>query len=157
MANRLVKVRQVSNATNTSECGTAFAQISVLPINGLTDGVGVCIDRSENIYVSDVARHVIFKYRRGSTASQVFAGTIDVAGYADGVGTAAKFNQPKSMCVDRRGTLWVIDSGNNLVRRVDENGNVTTVASIPAEVAGDVPGHIAVGASEEIFLTDNTP
>jgi len=157
MANRLVKVRQVSNATNTSECGTAFAQISVLPINGLTDGVGVCIDRSENIDVSDVARHVIFKYRRGSTASQVFAGTIDVAGYADGVGTAAKFNQPKSMCVDRRGTLWVVDSGNKVIRRVTENGVVYTVAQIPAEVLGDTPGQIAVDDGENIFLIDNTP
>jgi sugar lactone lactonase YvrE len=61
------------------------------------------------------------------------------------------------MCVDRRGTLWVVDSGNKVIRRVTENGVVYTVAQIPAEVLGDTPGQIAVDDGENIFLIDNTP
>lgn len=156
MANRLVRVRPVSSVNDTSECGISFAQITVQPINGLSDGSAVCVDRSENVYVSDVSNHVIFKYRRGGT-SRVFAGTYGVSGYADGIGTSAKFNKPSSMCVDRRGNLWVVDSGNSLIRRVTEDGVVYTVASIPAEVLLDAPGQIAVDDSENIFLVDNTP
>ena len=43
------------------------------------------------------------------------------------------------------------------VGRVDENGTVFTVADIPAEAGGDVPGHIAVGVAETIFMIENTP
>jgi sugar lactone lactonase YvrE len=123
----------------------------------MSDGAGVAIDDSDNIYVSDADRHVIFKIRHGSDTSVVFAGRLDTPGNTDGRGTNARFNTPKAICVDRRGTLWVIDSGNDLVRRVDENGNVYTVADVPTEAGGDVPGHIAVNNAETIFLIDNTP
>ena len=156
MANRLVRVRPVSQTNDTSECGISFAQITPQPINGLVDGSAVCVDRSENIYVTDVDKHVIFKYRRGQS-SQVFAGTYGTSGYADGTGTAAKFNRPTGMCVDRRGNLWVVDTGNKLIRKVTENAEVYTVAEIPPEVVGDEPGQIAVDDSETIFLIDNTP
>jgi streptogramin lyase len=157
MANKLIRLRPVSASTNTPDAGEGRTQKQKININGLSDAAGVAVDISDNIYVADADRHVIFKVRNGSNTSFVIAGKLDTPGYADGRGDNARFNTPKAITVDRRGTIWVIDSGNNLVRRVDENGNVSTVASIPAEVVGDIPGHIAVGASEEIFITDNTP
>lgn len=156
MANRLIKLRPVSVATSTPEAGDGSAQQVVIPITGLTDGAGVVIDRSENIYVSDYDRHVIFKYRRGSSASSIFIGALDTSGDTNGQGTSARLNKPGAMAIDRRGTIWLIDSGNAKVKRIDENGNVFTVAAIPAEVGGDTPGHIAVDDAENIFLIDNS-
>lgn len=157
MANKLIMLRPVSAATNTPDAGAGRTQKQRIPITGLSDGAGVAIDMSENIYVSDADRHVIFKVKKGSSTSVVHAGMLDTPGNADGQGSAARFNSPKAMAADRRGTLWVVDSGNGLIRRVDEAGRVYTVASIPAEVAGDEPGQIAVDAAENIFLIDNTP
>jgi sugar lactone lactonase YvrE len=157
MANKLIKLRPVSSSTNTPDAGIGRTQKQRIDITGLSDGAGVAVDASDNIYVSDADRHVIFKIRNGSSTSSVHAGLLDTPGNADGQGTAARFNTPKAICVDRRGTLWVIDSGNNLIRRVDENGNVYTVADTPIEAGGDVPGQIAVNNAETIYLIDNTP
>ena len=156
MPNKLIRLRPISASTNTPDAGMAGAQRFVIPINGLTDGAGVAVDRGEIVYVSDASKHVIFKYRYGAPASQIFAGAYGVSGTADGQGSAARFNTPTYMCVDRAGRLWVIDSGNSLVRRVDENARVYTVAAIPPTLAGDLIGGIAVDDSENIFLVDNS-
>lgn len=154
-ANKLVKLRPISAATSTPDAGTAAAQQNVLPVTGLTDGSGIAIDASENIYIVDCDLHVIFKYRRGEATSKVFAGASGQAGLADGQGSAARFSAPTHVACDRRGTLWVVDSGNNRVRRIDENGNVYTVCTIPAEVGGDRVGGICVDSGDNIYLLTN--
>ena len=155
MPNRVVRLTPVSGATSTPDAGFAFNQINVQPINGLVDGSGLVIDRSENIYVADYAKHVIFKYRRGDTASQIFAGAYGVSGLADGQGSDARFNGPTAMAVDNSGNLYVIDSGNARIRRVDPNGRVFTIAAIPAAAIEEANG-IAVDSSGNIYFVDTT-
>jgi sugar lactone lactonase YvrE len=153
MANRLVRLTPVTAATSTPDAGAAFNKTNVQPILGLTDGAGVCIDKSENIYVSDYANHVIYRYRRGDTQSYIFAGAYGQSGNLDGAYSAARFNQPSSICVDNSGNIYLIDSGNNAVRRIDQNANVTTVASIPS--ASGQTGGIAVDASGNVYYMDS--
>ena len=153
MANRLVRLRPVSAATSTEVTGQE--QQLQLPVNGLVDGAGVAVDRSEHIYICDYEKHVIFRYRRGDTTSKIFVGAYGTSGDVDGQGAAARFNQPSHLCVDRSGVLWVVDSGNNKIKRVDMNGNVYTVAAIPA-VGADQIGGIAVDDSGTIYLVDNS-
>lgn len=57
-----------------------------------------------------------------------FAGTGGVAGYMDGAGTGALFNNPEGIAVDSKGNVFVADSYNDLVREISPTGNVTTVA-----------------------------
>lgn len=155
MANRLVRITPVTAATSTPDAGNAFNKINVQPITGLADGAGVCVDMSENIYVTDYTKHVIYRYRRGDSASKIFAGAYNQSGSADGAYSVARFNQPSAICCDKSGNLYVVDAGNALIRRIDQNANVYTVASIPA--ASGQPGDIAVDASGNIFYIDSTP
>lgn len=156
MANRLVRIRQVSSGTSTPDAGDGRAQTVVHPVTGMTDGAGICVDRSENIYICDADQHVIFRVRRGE-ASKIFAGTYGVSGSDDGQAGSATFNKPTAIACDPRGFLYVVDTGNALIRRIDDNANVYTVAAIPAEALGDEPGGIAVDSGGNIFLIDNTP
>lgn len=159
MSNRLVRISPLSITNNTSDSGAAFNQINVQPISGpgITGGVGdlagVAIDMSETLYVTDYTKHCVYKIRKGDSTAYVFAGTYNVSGNADGSPGTGKMNGPFGIAVDNSGFLWVIDVGNAKLRRVDQNGRMFTVASIPV-LAGQ-PGQITVDASGNVFYIDN--
>ena len=48
------------------------------------------------------------------------------AGFVDGVGTVAKFNNPYGISVDSTGNAWVADYGNQIIRRINTAGRVHT-------------------------------
>ena len=62
------------------------------------------------------------------------AGQAGVAGYTNGLGVQAKFRLPNSLVVDTSSgsaIVYVADTGNQSIRRIDSNGLVTTVAGMP--------------------------
>lgn len=66
-----------------------------------------------------------------SFAQQVTTLAGSVFGFDDGAATAAKFSTPTGICTVNNGTtidLYVVDSENNRIRKVDADGNVTTIA-----------------------------
>lgn len=120
---------------------TAQAQL-VLTVAGVLDSVGaingptslatfnnphgIAVDPAGNIYVADRFGHKIRKITPGGTVSTL-AGSGQV-GAADGVGINATFHEPWGLCVDSTGVVYVADTRNNLIRKIDQSGTVTTVA-----------------------------
>lgn len=150
MSNRLIRLRQISASTSTQvQFG---AQQNQIPVNGLADGAGVAVDPSGTIYVADPSQHIIFKVRWGYD-SQILAGSTGNSGLADGQGSDARFNQPMHMACDNTGNIYVIDAGNERIRRITPNGNVTTIAAIPG-IGADKIGGIAVDDSGHIFFIE---
>ncbi len=49
-------------------------------------------------------------------------------GYRDGLGADAQFRYPSDVAADANGTVYVADTGNDRIRRITPDGNVTTVA-----------------------------
>ena len=84
------------------------------------------------LYVSDEANHVIRVIDPGPGGQvQTLAGT-GQAGSADGALDQASFNQPQGIILDNRGALWVVDSANHTIRRIDlVAGQVETIAGSP--------------------------
>jgi len=149
MADKVKWLRPVSAGTSTEP--DMPQKTVVANFTTLNNAAGIAIDNSRNIFVSDSARHVILKYRFGSKdAPAVYAGAYDQAGLVDGQATAARFDSPGAIAVDPSGVLWVIDVGNNRIRRIDANANVWTVAATTA-AAGDP---IAVDTSGKIFFVE---
>ena len=58
-----------------------------------------------------------------------------------GPATAASLNEPKGLCVDSQGHLYIADSENHVIRRIDRTtGVITTVAGIgPVGTMAQVP------------------
>jgi sugar lactone lactonase YvrE len=146
--NKIIKIRQISHSTNNAESGSGFPDKVIIPVTGLVNGFGIAC-RGEVLYVSDPNQHIIFKIYRGQ-ASRIFAGATGLTGTADGQGSSARFNTPQAICLDAAGFLWVVDTGNHLIRKISENGNVYTVAS----TSGITPAGIAVDEAGNIFLVD---
>ena len=57
-----------------------------------------------------------------------YAGTAGVNGNADGTGTAASFYRPQQIALDSSGNLYVADSNNRTIRKIDSSAVVTTLA-----------------------------
>lgn len=83
---------------------------------------------SSNLYIADAMNHCIRQLTPGGTPSSngvssyivsTMAGT-GVAGYADGVGSVAQFNNPSGIVVDAQGNVYVADTGNNRIRMISQ-------------------------------------
>lgn len=147
----LYRIRPISQSTSTPEAGAGRSQINPVTIATLGQGSGVAIGPDEIVYISDSTNHVIHKHRRGGTTS-VFVGSSGSAGFADGQGTNARLNTPGDLFVDRSGYLWFIDAGNSLLRRVDHNANVSSVAELPSALNLSNPVSITIDDSGNIFV-----
>jgi sugar lactone lactonase YvrE len=86
----------------------------------------VVVDASGNIFVTEFNNHTVRKITPGGTVS-TFAGN-GTAGWQDGVGTAARFNQPGGMAIDPSGNLYVTEYTGQRIRKITPNGLVTTIA-----------------------------
>jgi RHS repeat-associated protein len=86
----------------------------------------VAVGMDDTLYVADAGNHSI---RRVSVAGTVttLAGN-GTAGFADGAGSAARFNNPQGVAVDATGMVYVADTDNHCIRRVAADGTVTTLA-----------------------------
>jgi sugar lactone lactonase YvrE len=108
--------------------------------SGSNDGTGsaarfydvndVTVDPAGNIYVADSANHLI---RRVTPAGVVttFAGSAGQAGTSNGTGSAARFNRPEGITLDKVGNLFVLEMSSEIIRKITPARVVTTVGGVP--------------------------
>ena len=95
---------------------------------------------SNTFYVTDAGNHVIRKIDAAGNVTTL-AGTGE-PGFQNGTTSQAQFYRPTNVvCCAVGGYAYIADSGNNMIRRVDVNGNVTTFAG--ATTPGLVNGSLA--------------
>ena len=92
-----------------------------------------------------------------------FAGTVDSVGATDGI-EAATFNNPHGIAISPNGIIYICDRFNHTIRKININGDVTTLAGHPG-ISGDTNGQgndarfyepwgICVDQNENVFITD---
>ena len=108
--------------------------------SGADDGVGttallntprgLALDASGNLYVCDSGNHTIRKITPAGSVSTL-AGSPGLSGTDDGVGLSARFSAPCGLVLDGVGAIYVADTGNHTIRRIESlTGEVTTVAGL---------------------------
>jgi uncharacterized protein (TIGR03437 family) len=94
----------------------------------LNSPTGVAVDAAGNFYIADEGSRLIRKVGVNGIIS-TFAGT-GASGFSgdSGLATSAALKGPSSVAVDSTGNVYIADTGNNRVRKVDTHGIITTVA-----------------------------
>jgi RHS repeat-associated protein len=87
---------------------------------------GLTIDGSGNIYVADQSNHAIRKITPAGNVSTL-AGN-GIIGSTNGIGSAARFNNPTGVALDASGNVFVADYANNMIRKITAGDVVATVA-----------------------------
>jgi sugar lactone lactonase YvrE len=99
--------------------------------------VGVAVDRDGNVYVADTYNdRVRVVTKEGMVKTVAGAGS---PGYADGDAlTSALFDTPCAVVVSEAGEVYVADTGNNRLRKITKDGQVTTLPlSVPPATHGN--------------------
>jgi sugar lactone lactonase YvrE len=112
----------INNQTTTSAAGviTVGTAFLLLP-------VGVQVDASGNLYVSDAAGQTVRKISSDFKISTL-AGNALSQGSTDGGAATAKFNEPNGLVLNTDNSLLLADTSNAALRQISTIGTVTTFA-----------------------------
>lgn len=123
---------------------------------------GVAVDSKGNIIVADRYSHAIRKINKKGKVTTI-AGN-GIAGYRDGLGKESMLREPISVAVGPDDIIYVSDSGNNMIRKIDKNGYVSTYAGtlkrghrdgVGYEASFNWPTGLAVDKDGVIFVCDS--
>ncbi len=89
---------------------------------------GIAADSLGHIFIADQNNHVIRVFDTNTNTVTTLAGSAGQTGSADGIGSAARFNEPWGICATPDGTVYVADTKNNKIRKVSPSGKVETIA-----------------------------
>jgi sugar lactone lactonase YvrE len=109
---------------------------------------GICINKSRKLFVMDTGN---FRIRQIDESGDVVTLAGFATGYVNGVGNVARFAESYDICVDNSGVIYVLDYGNEVIRKVLDNGNVTTLmawkhgtVSLASSIAVDNSGFLYI-------------
>jgi uncharacterized protein (TIGR03437 family) len=125
---------------------------------------GMAFDKAGNMYVTDVFHHSIRKIDTNGIIT-TFAGT-GTRGFGGdgGPATSAQLAAPQGVTVDGAGNVYIADTSNGRVRKVDLTGTIKTVAGNgvgsslndggPATGTLFVPMDVAVDGTGNLYIAD---
>jgi sugar lactone lactonase YvrE len=122
-----------------SNDGTGAAARFNIPRCVATDGA--------NLYVADTGNHTIRRIVIATGAVTTLAGSAEISGSSDGVGTEARFYYPYGIATDGA-NLYVADTGNHTIRRIGISSRAVTTLS---GTAGDEGSDDGVGTAARFY------
>ncbi len=111
----------VSTYAGSGIAGFADGTADIAQFNRPAD---ICLDESGNFYVSDFQNQRIRKIDILGNVSTIAGNGID--GYADGISMDAEFSYPRGIVLDSEGNLFISDSWNHRIRKINLAGGVVT-------------------------------
>ena len=131
----------------------------------LSAPVCVTTDAAGNLYIADADANVVRKVNSAGIITTI-AGN-DTAGYSGDSSLAihAMLSAPLGIAIDKAGNLYIADNSNNVIRKVDAAGVITTVAGTGvAGYGGDNgpataaqlhgPNGLATDTSGNLYIAD---
>lgn len=168
--NRIRKVDVTGKITTVAGTGTTQFNGDGGAATGATVYIagnhnGVAVDAAGNLYIADDGHHRIRKVNPSGIITTV-AGT-GSQGYSGdgGAATGAQLYRPSGVAVDRAGNLYIADTDNRRIRRVDTSGIITTIAgtgefgfsgdgAAAVRATFETPVDVTVDAAGNVYVAD---
>jgi VCBS repeat-containing protein len=158
-----------NDMTVTAEKSGPYTKIS---IGGTDYNAGTSAEKTVSLSPGPNGIPVIVTAEDGTTKTYTIGVTVygvttlagsGTAGFNDGTGMGAQFNLPVGVAVDSSGNVYVADSSNHRIRKIDSDGVVSTLAG--SGTAGSVDGTgtaaqfnspwgVAVDSSGNVYVVD---
>lgn len=87
----------------------------------------------DQLYIVDTENHVIRMYKDGRVYTIAGSGE---AGYVNGTRAESAFRSPSAMVKDEEGNIYVADTLNHVIRKINRKGEVSTYAGLHSENGG---------------------
>jgi large repetitive protein len=130
----------------------------------LLNPTGVGLDGAGNLYIADTGNHTILEVTAANGTVTTVAGDGTQGFIGDGgQATASELNSPSGVTIDASGNIFIADTGNNRIRRVDAiSGIITTVAGGGTGTKGTATGAtlsapyaVAFDTAGEMYIPDS--
>jgi sugar lactone lactonase YvrE len=127
----------------------------------LNDPVDIVETQDGGLLITESEAFVIQRLDRATRTVTRFAG--GPRGFADGPAAMARFGEVTGMVIDGSGNVYIADTTNHAIRRLDPAGNVTTFAGTgtrgradgPRTTATfDEPRALALSPTGDLFVAD---
>ena len=129
---------------------------------------GVAVDSAGNVYIADVSNQRIRKVDSTGTITTI-AGTGEFGFSGDGgPAVEAELRRPYGVAVDSAGNLYIADTGNRRIRKIDSTGTITTIAGtgeccfVSTDDGGPAveawlydPRGVAVDSAGNVYIADS--
>ena len=162
------KIRALSPSTTTSSLfaggskGTGGSVGSSATAVQFDTPRGIVYNAANNsVYVSDSQNNRIIKLDTSGTVLAIYGQT--TGAFADGNGTSARFNYPEGLAVDTNGNVYVADTQNQRIRKIDTSGNVTTIAGngtagfadgVGTDAKFNNPNSLTIASDGKLYVCD---
>jgi hypothetical protein len=120
---------------------------------------GIAVDAKGNVFATVLSSYIL-KIDAGGKVSTL-AGSAE-SGDVDGQGAIARFNWPFGIALDKDGNLYVADSFNHKIRKINPDGTVSTLAGSTqgfkdgtgTNAQFGAPDDVALDAEGNVYVTD---
>ncbi len=127
--------------------------------------IGLTFDGAGNLYIADVNNNRIRRVDAGTGNISTVAGGGSALG-DNGPATSAQIGNPGNVAFDSAGNLYVADTGNHRIRKVDTAGVITTFAGTTQGFSGDggpatsaqldSPNSLALDGADNLYVSDQS-
>lgn len=159
------KIRTITDTGIVSTCAGIGS-------SGSTDGAATTasfyspqgvVNTNYLIYLTDTNNNKIRRFSPGTGATVFTYAGSGIQGSTDGIGTIASFSAPRGIVSDAIGNIYVADSNNNKIRKIDNAGLVSTFAGSGIQGTTDglgtlasfnSPVEITIDSAGNLYVTD---